>query len=1012
MGRIGVEVDNSKGDNGDKGIVPMPGEKGKQKQSHDPENGVTSNSRDGKKPPPQVKPGKKLLTNANLSNISKSQNSSSSIKLIPCPEGQIGRNGLRLQDAMGLSDNQERYDRIQNIARHVISRRMDLRRTFRGHTEEEIALTLRALSTEIPFLSRFEKHWASRAIVKATLGNNSLRLRKLYKIERAASRMDAEGIKEADRDEAGGDVPIETYLSEDDKSRKRGRAEADGELEPEESESEDENKKQQTRKTQASKPVKPIPKSQIANKMNNAVSKPHTSTYGIKILVDLSLDKTRGNATHVENKDTLNLKNTDDSNNTDNDNADDSDADADNEDENAPNANDATNNEDENAPNEIENTRKQQNTREPKLITQYFQTIAKKPPVPATTKKELNVYKVCKARKAKLNGVPLTCISQSQLPLKPSPSSGPRPPLKQASKSGPAAGSAAKPIRSIQNTISYAGKDIDSDAKDSSFDPGAESESASDSDLAELIPAKRRKVGTAMPGKMSPADGFKVPKFDDEDLDLSDSLDSPLQRKELERSRTSQKAIAKIDFLLCPLIEQNRDVDDVVNNGMHEDWYNAAMSIKWDQIPTRVFKLGSKLKFLISSHKSLRNYWVFKKIEKTYSSNLRRLAKNALEFSDFCNANTKPGYYGQLGYDIILDCLTTMFPPDKMDPNIITPFTGHQIILLVLLPATVIVLMAQDLQDLGYDEEGLRVLLQSSARWGELIQTITEEDEAEPNSEVNRIRRNLQKQLHSLLDNNEKNVLHAPPLRMKRKALTQINADTKSLSSLQKYMPDLIKPLHVQIPALSKTSLTLNDFHGKLPAGVTPSPRKNKRKAGNNPDDLENIPSNVLDLPNPVEISKAPAGPKRKKPRLADKTGSMPPMPTRNGRPVRKSSDEKSYLTSSVLMSWTKNRMVVQMLILSNKATTSTILPLSGPLIHVLGAKIFMKDSELSLHVEETRQGLGGSTFVGPLVVVLAVFMVSKASKPIVAMVPIGHGQMNTCFTIAQLTKTFGSQGE
>ncbi|KAF5378023.1 hypothetical protein D9757_009838 [Collybiopsis confluens] len=824
------------------------------------------------------------VTNKTLSNISKSQNSSNFEKSIPCPKGRIGRNGLKLQDVLGLSDNQARYDRIQNISRHIISRKMDFRRTFRGHTEEEIALTLRALSAEIPFLSRFERHWASRAIVKAILANNSPRLRKLYKMERAAERMDAKGIEEVDRNEAGGNISMESYLSEDEKSRKQGQAEAGEDYE---SESDDEiHEEPQTKKTSATlKPSRAIPEARIANRTNDAVLKPRTSTYS----TSRTLGKTSDDTAHIENKDrqsnnrSLKIKtstrieltpakpartaqNTLKSHN-------DLESDVDHLDGNTETVQD---DEDGHAGKEKENAKEfeaNRNVQEPRLITEFFHAIAKKPLV-ATSKKDLNVTKPVTEHAPSFGARPLLAQRHASKVLPrstlepPVPHSVPKPALN-------------RPIRSNENTILYDGEeDFESDTKDSSFDPESESVySDFSSDQNELLPhhqSSRQKLSNF---PVSPTDNFEGLNFDFEKYDVSDTSDpadnvlrcpvcnAPVpdnaspevldllnKRKKLEGKKATA-AIAKLDFQLCPLIERSRDTDDIVNNAMGEDWYDAALAIKWNQLPGRVFKFGKELKSLIASHNSLRNFWVFGKLEKIYSPDVSQLANSAILFSDFCASNTKAGYYGQLGHDIIVDCLTTMFPPHNMDLNVIKPFTGHQIILLVLLPATVIKLMMQDLYNQGYDEEGLRVLLQSSARWGELVQITTIEEEADPNSEVNQIRRDLRKRLHSLLDNKENVLSHAPPPRVKRKA--QINTDTKSL---QKFKPD--------IPKLSKAFLTIDDFQGKLPAGVapsktkkrkvtkdlpakaaaTPSPRKNKRKAA---EDLENIMGNELEPPSP-----------------------------------------------------------------------------------------------------------------------------------------------------------------
>ncbi|KAF5378227.1 hypothetical protein D9757_009139 [Collybiopsis confluens] len=777
------------------------------------------------------------VTNKTLSNISKSQNSSNFEKSIPCPKGRIGRNGLKLQDVLGLSDNQARYDRIQNISRHIISRKMDFRRTFRGHTEEEIALTLRALSAEIPFLSRFERHWASRAIVKAILANNSPRLRKLYKMERAAERMDAKGIEEVDRNEAGGNISMESYLSEDEKSREQGQAEAGEDYE---SESDDEiHEEPQTKKTSATlKPSRAIPEARIANRTNDA-------------------GKTSDDTAHIENKDiktstrieltpakpARTAQNTLKSHN-------DLESDVDHLDGNTETVQD---DEDGHAGKEKENAKEfeaNRNVQEPRLITEFFHAIAKKPLV-ATSKKDLNVTKVVTEHAPSFGARPLLAQRHASKVLPrstlepPVPHSVPKPALN-------------RPIRSNENTILYDGEeDFESDTKDSSFDPESESVySDFSSDQNELLPHHQ----------VSPTDNFEGLNFDFEKYDVSDTSDpadnvlrcpvcnAPVpdnaspevldllnKRKKLEGKKATA-AIAKLDFQLCPLIERSRDTDDIVNNAMGEDWYDAALAIKWNQLPGRVFKFGKELKSLIASHNSLRNFWVFGKLEKIYSPDVSQLANSAILFSDFCASNTKAGYYGQLGHDIIVDCLTTMFPPHNMDLNVIKPFTGHQIILLVLLPATVIKLMMQDLYNQGYDEEGLRVLLQSSARWGELVQITTIEEEADPNSEVNQIRRDLRKRLHSLLDNKENVLSHAPPPRVKRKLPAGV------------------------APSKTKKRKVTKDLPAK--AAATPSPRKNKRKAA---EDLENIMGNELEPPSPVKATKAPAGQRGKKPRLTDK---------------------------------------------------------------------------------------------------------------------------------------------
>ncbi|KIK50985.1 hypothetical protein GYMLUDRAFT_252455 [Collybiopsis luxurians FD-317 M1] len=122
---------------------------------------------------------------------------------------------------------------MQNLSRHIIGRKLDFMTKFSAHTEEKIALAICALTSEIEFLQRFKDNWAAREIIKACFANNSPRLRKLYKLERAAVRMDAQQIPEANRSEAGGKISVNAYLSEEEKVSKQTRGrEAPGEPDP------------------------------------------------------------------------------------------------------------------------------------------------------------------------------------------------------------------------------------------------------------------------------------------------------------------------------------------------------------------------------------------------------------------------------------------------------------------------------------------------------------------------------------------------------------------------------------------------------------------------------------------------------------------------------------------------------------------------------------------------------------------------------------------------------------
>jgi len=94
---------------------------------------------------------------------------------------------------------------------------------------------------------------------------------------------------------------------------------------------------------------------------------------------------------------------------------------------------------------------------------------------------------------------------------------------------------------------------------------------------------------------------------------------------------------------------------------------------------------------------------------------LRAVSGVREQFSNF--ERTQPGYYGELGSDIIHQTLYDMFPPSEMEPTLIAPLTSNEVIERVLVPEVALRLIMQDKGLEGDEgvEEALEILRNSSS---------------------------------------------------------------------------------------------------------------------------------------------------------------------------------------------------------------------------------------------------------------------------------------------------------
>ncbi|KAE9390938.1 hypothetical protein BT96DRAFT_945720 [Gymnopus androsaceus JB14] len=195
-------------------------------------------------------------------------------KLVPLPEGQIGRSGMKLQNLMGLAANSVRYKCILELCRPIIGRRLDVTKTMNRQNKANIELTVREMVQTVDLFRDFQDNWPCRHIIKSHLQNHSSTHKKAVKAERIARRMDTAGIAEKDREEAGGKTRSSGYSSPVEDV---GAEESDREAEDEEEEeSSDEEQPVQER-------AQNVKRSSVSNSQVSKVKpKPTKSTTATK----------------------------------------------------------------------------------------------------------------------------------------------------------------------------------------------------------------------------------------------------------------------------------------------------------------------------------------------------------------------------------------------------------------------------------------------------------------------------------------------------------------------------------------------------------------------------------------------------------------------------------------------------------------------------------------------------------------------------------------------------------
>ncbi|KAJ7435289.1 hypothetical protein FB451DRAFT_966820, partial [Mycena latifolia] len=92
----------------------------------------------------------------------------------------------------------------------------------------------------------------------------------------------------------------------------------------------------------------------------------------------------------------------------------------------------------------------------------------------------------------------------------------------------------------------------------------------------------------------------------------------------------------------------------------------------------------------------------------------------------------QPGYYGEIGFDILYNVLCDMFPLVDIPPAVVHPLTPHEFIQRILVSEAAMQLIANDLKlDLGKRDEKKKAVevLRESARYGAMKFPVDSSDE-------------------------------------------------------------------------------------------------------------------------------------------------------------------------------------------------------------------------------------------------------------------------------------------
>ncbi|KAJ7266111.1 hypothetical protein C8J57DRAFT_1619421 [Mycena rebaudengoi] len=132
-------------------------------------------------------------------------------KKIPRPSGQAGRgNGFNLQNAIGLSEKSEHFNRLSRLVRSYSSQYLPTGdKSIQQQDKKTLEKVIAMIKEKITFFQRFEGGWPIRDLIKQHLLNSKDRRKRDLEKERKAEEAGFEDMDGGDEEESSDDIDAE-----------------------------------------------------------------------------------------------------------------------------------------------------------------------------------------------------------------------------------------------------------------------------------------------------------------------------------------------------------------------------------------------------------------------------------------------------------------------------------------------------------------------------------------------------------------------------------------------------------------------------------------------------------------------------------------------------------------------------------------------------------------------------------------------------------------------------------
>ncbi|KAK6992318.1 hypothetical protein R3P38DRAFT_3435577 [Favolaschia claudopus] len=159
--------------------------------------------------------------------------------LIPKPKGDAGTgSGYNIQEAMGLEDDDERYNRLYQIVEDEVAVHLNLQKTISKQQPGVVDRAMEIIAGKYAFFRRFAGYWPIKDIMTKYLTNARSRRRVRDKLEKEAEKEDVrkaggslESNSDGDDTEAGEEEAEKQAKVQVRRRAKRARVESDSDSE-------------------------------------------------------------------------------------------------------------------------------------------------------------------------------------------------------------------------------------------------------------------------------------------------------------------------------------------------------------------------------------------------------------------------------------------------------------------------------------------------------------------------------------------------------------------------------------------------------------------------------------------------------------------------------------------------------------------------------------------------------------------------------------------------------------